>query len=110
MALEVGILTWNTNSKMYLWTKNTVRSLERLTGYLTRIPDSGHRGRLFPAHHNMGGSAARPGGTGLSLEKADNHEEGARVRELAADIGDRRERPECGIEASSADVPAGPRG
>ena len=45
-ALETDIrnwiATWNTDPKPYAWTKTADQILERLTGYLNRIPDSGH--------------------------------------------------------------------
>ena len=45
-ALEADIRSWiaawNTEPKPYVWTKTAEDILERLTGYLKRIPDSGH--------------------------------------------------------------------
>jgi transposase len=45
-ALETDIrdwiATWNSNPRPYVWTKTANQILERLTGYLNRIPDSGH--------------------------------------------------------------------
>ncbi|MEU2632433.1 IS630 family transposase [Kitasatospora sp. NPDC007106] len=45
-ALEADIrdwiATWNTDPKPYVWTKTANEILERLAGYLKRIPDSGH--------------------------------------------------------------------
>ncbi|NUQ97967.1 MAG: hypothetical protein HOY79_15920 [Streptomyces sp.] len=43
-ALETDIrrwiATWNTDPKPYIWTKTADDILERLAGYLKRIPDS----------------------------------------------------------------------
>ncbi|MGW0064313.1 IS630 family transposase, partial [Streptosporangium sandarakinum] len=36
------ISTWNTEPRPYVWTKTADKILERLAGYLNRIPDSGH--------------------------------------------------------------------
>jgi transposase len=45
-ALEADIrswiATWNTEPRPYVWTKTAEEILERLAGYLNRIPDSGH--------------------------------------------------------------------
>ncbi|MEU8782048.1 IS630 family transposase, partial [Streptomyces sp. NPDC048637] len=45
-ALEKDIRTWiadwNTNPRPYVWTKTADEILERLAGYLKRIPNSGH--------------------------------------------------------------------
>ncbi|MFD0280065.1 IS630 family transposase [Kitasatospora sp. NPDC127111] len=45
-ALEADIkdwiAAWNTDPKPYVWTKTADEILERLAGYLKRIPDSGH--------------------------------------------------------------------
>jgi transposase len=45
-ALEADIrswiATWNSDPKPYVWTKTADEILERLAGYLNRIPDSGH--------------------------------------------------------------------
>ncbi|MGW0065434.1 IS630 family transposase, partial [Streptosporangium sandarakinum] len=35
------ISTWNTEPRPYVWTKTADEILERLAGYLNRIPDSG---------------------------------------------------------------------
>jgi transposase len=40
--IRTWIATWNTDPKPYVWTKTADDILERLTGYLNRIPDSGH--------------------------------------------------------------------
>ncbi|MFI9825134.1 IS630 family transposase, partial [Streptomyces sp. NPDC052013] len=36
------IKTWNEDPKPFAWTKTADEILERLAGYLNRIPDSGH--------------------------------------------------------------------
>jgi transposase len=36
------ITTWNEDPKPFVWIKNADEILDRLTGYLNRIPDSGH--------------------------------------------------------------------
>ncbi len=36
------IKTWNQDPKPFIWTKTADEILERLAGYLNRIPDSGH--------------------------------------------------------------------
>ncbi|MFE1328353.1 IS630 family transposase, partial [Streptomyces sp. NPDC058741] len=36
------IKTWNQDPKPFVWTKTADELLERLAGYLNRIPDSGH--------------------------------------------------------------------
>lgn len=45
-ALEKDIRTWITTSnedpKPFVWTKTADEILERLAGYLNRVPDSGH--------------------------------------------------------------------
>jgi transposase len=40
--IRTWIATWNSNPKPYVWTKTSDEILERLAGYLNRIPDSGH--------------------------------------------------------------------
>jgi hypothetical protein len=42
MAAEMGISTWNTDPRPYVWTKTADEILERLATYLNRTPDSGH--------------------------------------------------------------------
>jgi len=39
--IRAWIATWNTDPKPYVWTKTADEILERLAGYLNRIPDSG---------------------------------------------------------------------
>jgi hypothetical protein len=39
--IPTWIATWNSNPKPYVWTKTIDEILERLAGYLNRIPDSG---------------------------------------------------------------------
>ena len=40
--IRAWIAAWNTEPRPYVWTKTTEEILERLAGYLNRIPDSGH--------------------------------------------------------------------
>lgn len=40
--IRTWIATWNSNPRPYVWTKTADDILERLAGYLNRIPDSGH--------------------------------------------------------------------
>uniref|UniRef100_J1RS45 Putative transposase n=1 Tax=Streptomyces auratus AGR0001 TaxID=1160718 RepID=J1RS45_9ACTN len=37
------IKTWNEEPKPFVWTKTADEMLDRLAGYLNRIPDSGHQ-------------------------------------------------------------------
>jgi transposase len=40
--IRAWITAWNTDPKPYVWTRTADEILERLAGYLNRIPDSGH--------------------------------------------------------------------
>lgn len=40
--IRTWIETWNQDPKPFVWTKTADEILERLAGYLNRIPDSGH--------------------------------------------------------------------
>jgi transposase len=40
--IRAWIATWNTDPRPYVWTRSADEILERLAGYLNRIPDSGH--------------------------------------------------------------------
>ncbi|MFJ9753213.1 IS630 family transposase, partial [Streptomyces chartreusis] len=40
--IRTWIKTWNQDPTPFIWTKTADEILERLAGYLNRIPDSGH--------------------------------------------------------------------
>jgi transposase len=40
--IRAWIAAWNTDPKPYVWTRTAEEILQRLAGYLNRIPDSGH--------------------------------------------------------------------